>query len=35
MADILPQLHKNRDRLIPLIFPLGLATVFLMRFLGE
>ena len=35
MTDILPRLHKNRDRLIPLIFALGLATVFLIHFLGE
>ena len=35
MTDILPRLHKDRDRLIPPIFALGLATVFLMHFLGE
>lgn len=35
MADILPRLHKTYDRLTPVIFPLGFATVFLMHFLGE
>jgi ZIP family zinc transporter len=35
MADILPRLHKAYDRLTPAIFPLGFATVFLMRYFGE
>jgi len=35
MADILPRLHKTYDRLLPVIFPLGFATVFLMHLLGE
>lgn len=35
MADILPRLHKAYDRLTPVVFPLGFATVFLMRYLGE
>ena len=35
MADILPRLHKTYDRLTPLIFPLGFATVILVRFFGE
>ncbi len=34
MADILPRLHKTYDRLIPLIFPLGFATVLLIHALG-
>lgn len=35
MADILPRLHKAYDRLTPVIFPLGFATVMLIRRLGE
>jgi len=35
MADILPRLHKAYDRLTPAIFPLGFATVLLIRYLGE
>ncbi|OGR98238.1 MAG: hypothetical protein A2016_08025, partial [Elusimicrobia bacterium GWF2_62_30] len=35
MADILPRLHKQSDRLSPLIFPLGFLTVFLTHLLGE
>jgi len=34
MADILPRLHKTYDRLTPVIFPLGFATVWLIRRLG-
>jgi zinc transporter ZupT len=35
MADILPRLHKAYDRLTPAIFPLGFATVLLIRRFGE
>lgn len=35
MADILPRLHKAYDRLTPVIFPLGFATVLLIRALGD
>ena len=35
MADILPRLHKAYDRLTPAIFPLGFATVLLIRYFGE
>lgn len=35
MADILPRLHKAYDRLNPVIFPLGFATVWLIRIFGE
>lgn len=35
MADILPRLHKSYDRLAPVIFPLGFATVLLIRRFGE
>ena len=35
MADILPRLHKAYDRLTPAIFPLGFATVLLIRHLGD
>ena len=35
MADILPRLHKTYDRLTPVIFPLGFATVLLIRALGD
>ena len=35
MSDILPRLHRTRDRLVPLIFPLGFATVWLIHLLGE
>ena len=35
MADILPRLHKAYDRLPPVIFPLGFATVLLIRALGD
>lgn len=35
MSDILPRLHKTRDRLVPAIFPLGFATVLLIRHFGE
>ncbi len=34
MADILPRLHKTYDRLTPVIFPLGFATVWLIHRLG-
>jgi zinc transporter ZupT len=34
MADILPRLHKSYDRLTPAIFPLGFATVWLIRYFG-
>lgn len=34
MADILPRLHKTSDRLTALIFPLGFATVLLIRAFG-
>jgi zinc transporter ZupT len=34
MADILPRLHKTYDRLTPAIFPLGFATVWLIRYFG-
>jgi len=34
LADILPRLHKNYDRLTPAVFPLGFATVWLIRRLG-
>ncbi|OGS12392.1 MAG: hypothetical protein A2234_02835 [Elusimicrobia bacterium RIFOXYA2_FULL_58_8] len=34
MADILPRLHKTYDRLTPAIFPLGFATVWLIRRFG-
>lgn len=35
MADILPRLHRTRDPLIPVIFPLGFLTVRLIHFFGE
>ena len=35
MADILPRLHRVSDRFSPLVFPLGFATVALIRRLGE
>lgn len=35
MADILPRLHKAYDRMTPAIFPLGFATVLLIRHFGE
>jgi zinc transporter ZupT len=35
MADILPRLHKAYDRLTPAIFPLGFATVMLIRYFGD
>ncbi|HCC46673.1 MAG TPA: hypothetical protein DEQ38_00920 [Elusimicrobia bacterium] len=35
MADILPRLHKTYDRLTPAIFPLGFATVMLIRHFGD
>jgi zinc and cadmium transporter len=35
MADILPRLHRTRDRLLPAVFPLGFATVWLIHLLGE
>lgn len=35
MADILPRLHKAYDRLTAAIFPLGFATVMLIRYFGE
>lgn len=35
MADILPRLHKAYDRLTPAIFPLGFATVILIRYFGD
>ena len=35
MADILPRLHKAYDRLAPAVFPLGFATVMLIRYFGE
>lgn len=34
MADILPRLHKAYDRLAPAIFPVGFATVLLIRRFG-
>lgn len=34
MADILPRLHKTYDRLTPVVFPLGFATVWLIRRFG-
>lgn len=34
MADILPELHKNRDKFSPFIYPLGYLTVYLIKKLG-
>jgi len=34
MADILPELHKNHDKLSRFIYPLGYATVYLIKKLG-
>lgn len=34
MADILPELHKTRDKLSRLIYPLGYAVVYLIKELG-
>ncbi len=34
MADILPELHKNHDRLSRLIYPFGYLTVYIIKKLG-
>ena len=34
MADILPELHKNHDRLTRFIYPFGYLTVYLIKKLG-